>query len=131
MNSEIKTLGIDGIKLNVSRGISYEDAQYGNFIDIAAHVAIKALVEQYKHNILDNDAVKNEFDVFKKWYEIFSQAYVAERNVLKTAMQNATKAKLELTNLTMAQNENEALKYAIQALRCICDNDLIGQKWVK
>lgn len=129
MTDEIKTAGLDAVKMNVSKGLSYIDAQYDNFIDIAAHVAVKALVDKFKHAIVSTEDVRKEFSTLKEWYDIFSQAYIGERKVLAKAVSNSHKANIELTYLANAKTKDEALKYAIEALRHITDDDYIGEKW--
>lgn len=123
-------IGLDAIKDNVSKRKSYKNL-YNNFIDIAAHISIKALVDKLKTGILTSEEAKEEYKTLAEQYEVFSKAYIQERKIRDQIIANSKKVPIELTKIANTRDKDVAFDAAISALRHITGDDLIGYQWLK
>lgn len=120
---------IDVIKFNTAKGKSIEECSYNNFIDIACHVAVKAIIDKYHKGVIPANETVKEYTELKKWYEHFSRAYTAERELYEKQGQSMTKALTMLNRVNIARTEKAALNGSIEVLRTVFGDKTIGSRY--
>ena len=120
---------IEDIKQNTANGKQWSECGYDNFIDIAAHVAVKMLLQTCRHGAIDKKEAHEEFLEFVKIYENTKRAYDKEAKLYRDTATVLKDTAPTVNQLSWQNSEHEALSSAIDVLRQIFNDKTIGIKF--
>ena len=120
---------INEIKYNVAKATEFKDCKYNNFLELACHIAIKAIVDKYHEGAITADKTVAEYNELSKWYDYYSKAYTAERTLYETQGQAMSEAFLCLSRVNIARTKEASYIAAIDILRKLFGDETIGLKY--